>query len=149
MSSLPEIEWEDVLGGETQNFLPELGDVQLTYNEELPTSETAVKHLTNLLSVPQEVVTEHPTPQQAMFAGSQNPFLNASVMPTQTTFDPQAVLREIFFPGSVCVGIWVSPQLGPCMLFAVPSIPSTEGLQGAVIVGVMNGMPIYRRHFNA
>ena len=126
--------------------LPELGDVQLMHNNELTTPETAVQHLANLLSVPQEVAPPHTSllQEQSMFPGSQDPFLGTQVMtPWAASLDMATMFRETFYPGSVCLGSWNSQQLGMCHLFAVPSSTHFEGVPGAVIVGIMKGRPVW------
>lgn len=126
--------------------LPELGDVPIGHSEELTTPETAVQHLTNLLSAPQEVAPQHTSllQEQSMFPGSQYPFLGTHVMtPWAASLDMATMFRETFYPGSVCIGSWNSPQLGMCHLFAVPCSTPFEGVPGAIMVGFMKGRPVW------
>ena len=130
--------------------LPELGDGQIGYSEGLPTPETDVENLSFLLSAPQKVMLHYPSQlqlqQQAMFLGSQDPFLGNQSLDQQTMghlLDLSTMPMEVFYPGSVCVGSWNSPQLGNCHLFAVPCYTSFEEVHGAIMVGFLKGRPVW------
>jgi len=103
----------------------------------------------DLTAMQTQIMPEHPFQlqpdqqlQQPMFPGSQDPFLGGQVMnPSATQIDPTAMQKQII--GPVCVGNWNSPTLGQCDLYAVPCGNSAKGVPGAVIIGFMNGQPIW------
>jgi len=125
--------------------LPQLGDVQIRHSEELPTAETAVAHLSVLLSADQEVMQYYPEQlqQQAMFACSQDPFWgNQCVsLPTIVNSGTQqyAILNT---PGTMLLGSWYSPQFGQCNLYAVPSVSPAERISRTPTIGYLQKYPI-------
>ena len=74
-------------------------------------------------------------PPNGLLPSSQDPILghSPSTIPQETR--PST--------GSQMIGTWNSPVFGLCQLFAVPSSIPVEGIPGAIIVGFINGRPIW------
>jgi len=151
---LPNMLLEEATGSKaTFPDLIELGELEDA--EEMATAKTAFDFLDRQAS--QEVMPENlfqlpfqlpfqlqpdQQLQQPMFPGSQDPFLGGPVMnPSATQIDLTAMQTQIMSP--VCVGNWNSPTLGQCDLYAVPCGNSAKGVPGSVIIGFMNGQPIW------
>lgn len=131
--------------------LPHLTELSnLEFGNKLHTGATAIEHLKNLVSSHDEIEVQPPASQQpfaiqhSLVSGSVDPWLSQppSLLfsnPMEITADP--MLGSL--PDAVCLGSWNSDQYGPCNVWAITNINSFNVIPGTVIVGWMDGRPVW------
>lgn len=130
------------------NVVPELphlasrDSAELKFGNKFATGAAAVEYLNSLMSLPPEVHPPALSPPPLVH-GSVDPWLNqeSQLAPTHAAIATVPLLMSL--PGAVCLGSWNSEQYGHCHVWTVPDSNSFATVPGAVIVGWMNGRPVW------